>query len=180
MNLDLILRKNFFLNNVNGTRDPAPPPSWQMPLKISLSFWRLPLVIRSRGVKRTMYSNVVLGTQVQHILTQCDSAIPNHSKTSTNTPVPVLFILIFISFTSWTIWLQLISVIYNLRSGSVVNLLVSSLVPSSMSSKLLLPLRVATFFTQWNLSVAKNYWQGGYVCIMIYNLGTEGFWWFLP
>ena len=27
------------------------------------------------------------------------------------------------------------------------------------TSNLLLPLRVATFFTQWNLSVAKNCWQ---------------------
>ena len=27
------------------------------------------------------------------------------------------------------------------------------------TSKMLFPLRGATFFTQWNLSVAKNYWQ---------------------
>ena len=29
--------------NINGTRGPTPPPSWQMPLKISIFLFNLPL-----------------------------------------------------------------------------------------------------------------------------------------
>ena len=33
----MVFRQKNLKKNVNGTRDP--PPSWQMPLKISISFW---------------------------------------------------------------------------------------------------------------------------------------------